>query len=134
MMTFKRSAGLTALVLIIAGGLVLAGCGGGDGGVLPSATGTISGTIVHAATGQPLGQITVTAGGRSTQTNANGTFNLQGVPAGTQVLTITADPSRGLALPPGVDLTVNVPDGGTVQLPAPIQLIDAVDVPPNPPA
>lgn len=135
MMTFERSASLTALVLIIAGGLVLAGCGGGDdGGGGGAGSGTITGSISYANTGQPLGGITVTAGGRVTQTNSSGAFTLTGVPAGAQVLIITADASRGLAVPPGADLRVNVPDGGTVSLPAPILLIDATDVPPNPPA
>lgn len=135
MMTFERSAGLTALVLIIAGGLVLAGCGGDDdgNGGQPAATGTITGKIVYANTGQPLGGITVTAGGRVTQTDSSGAFTLSRVPTGSQVLSITVDPGRGLTVPPGVDLRVNVPAGGTVQLPAPIVLIDVTDVPPNPP-
>lgn len=136
MMTFERSAGLTALVLIIAGGLVLAGCGGDDdgNGGQPAATGTITGKIVYASTGQALGGITVAAGGRVTQTDSSGAFTLSRVPTGSQVLSITVDPGRGLTVPPGVDLRVNVPAGGTVQLPAPIVLIDVTDVPPNPPA
>lgn len=133
MMTFERSAGLTALVLILAGALTLTGCGGGGDGQA-ARTGGIAGTIVHAGTGQPLGAITVIAGGVATQTAADGSFRLNNVPAGPQVLTITVDASRGLALPPGVNLAVVVPDGAILNLPAPIQLIDAVDVPPNPPS
>ncbi|MEA3400634.1 MAG: carboxypeptidase regulatory-like domain-containing protein [Armatimonadota bacterium] len=135
MMSIRRCAGLTAFVMIVAGAMltVTVGCGGGgeNGG---AGTGTVSGTVVHAATLQPLGEITVRADGASTSTGADGKFTLRGVPAGQQTLQVSAAPERGLTLPPGVDLTVTVTGGQTNQLSSPIQMIDAVDYPPNPPS
>lgn len=131
MMTIGRCAGLTALALIAV--VALIGCDGGDG-VTPAQTGLVSGTIVHAGTGLPLGGVEVTIGGRTATTNASGQFTVSGVPVGQQTVGIQVDPARGLVLPPGVDLTVNVVAGQTTQLSAPINLIDAVDVPPSPPS
>jgi len=133
MMNIGRCAALTAFVLIVVGAILLVGCGGGDGGGVVSETGSISGTIVHAATAQPLGDIEVAAGGVTVRTAADGTFTLDNVPAGQQVMQVQADASRGLALPPGVDLTVVVQQGQTTQLGGPVQMIDAVDTPPEPP-
>ncbi|MGC9316739.1 MAG: carboxypeptidase regulatory-like domain-containing protein [Armatimonadota bacterium] len=135
MMSIRRSAGLTAYVIIVAGAMlaVTVGCGGG-GETGGAGAGTITGTIVHAATLQPLGGIEVSADGASTTTRDDGSFTLPGVPAGQRTLQVSAAPDRGLALPPGVDLTVTVTAGQSNPLPAPIQLIDAVDTPPNPPS
>ncbi len=135
MMKTRRCAGIVALVLMVLVTMVVAGCGGGgdDDGAQVN-TGSISGTIVYAATDPPtpLGGVTVTAGNRSTTTADDGSFTLSGVPVGNQVLTITADP-QGVVVPPGVDLTVPVTGGQTYQLPAPVQMIDAIDTPPNEP-
>lgn len=139
MLKAKRCVGWTVVVGVAVGALVVAGCGGGGGGggggqPAPN-TGSISGTLLHAGTGLPLGGIQVAAGGVTTTTAANGTFTLTGVPVGTHTLTITPDPNRGLALPPGADnIQVDVQDGQTTLLPAPILLIDAPDLPPNPPS
>lgn len=139
MVKVKRCVGWTVVVGIALGALVVAGCGGGgavDGDGQPVAqTGSISGTVVHAGTGLPLGGIQVTAGGVTTTTANDGSFTLTGVPVGTHTLTITPDPNRDLALPPlpeGAD-QVDVTEGENTQLEAPIVLIDAPDVPPDPP-
>ncbi len=134
MMTIGRCAGLTALALIGMAAFGLVGCGGDGGGVAPAQTGSVSGTIVHAGTALPLGDVQVTIGGITATTNASGQFTVNGVAVGQQVISIQVDPDRGLVVPPGVDLTVNVVGGQTTQLTAPINLIDAVDVPPEPPS
>ena len=138
MLKVKRCVGWTVVVGVMIGALVVAGCGGGDGGGggEPAAeTGSISGTLVHAGTGLPLGGIEVAAGGVTTTTADDGSFTLTGVPVGTQTLTVTPDPNRDLVLPPGADdIEVDVEDGQTTQLPDPILLIDAPDLPPNPPS
>ena len=57
-----------------------------------------------------------------------------GVAVGQQGLLVTPDPNRDLVLfPPGA-ITVVVEDGQTTELDAPIILIDAPDLPPNPPS
>ena len=139
MLKVKRCVGWTVVVGVMIGALVVAGCGGGGGGggEEPAAeTGSISGTVVHAGTGLPLGGIEVAAGGVTTTTANDGSFTLTGVPVGTQTLTVTPDPNRDLALPPlpaGAD-QVDVTEGDTTQLEAPILLTDAPDLPPNPPS
>ncbi|MGD9495452.1 MAG: carboxypeptidase regulatory-like domain-containing protein [Armatimonadota bacterium] len=131
MMKIGRCAGLTAVMAVTIGAVLMAGCGGGDGG---ATTGSISGTIVYAPNGQPLGGISVSAGGRTTTSRSDGTFLLKKVPAGAQTLTVEADPNRGLAVPPGADLSVTVQAGQTVDLGSAIVLIDVADLPPSPPS
>lgn len=131
----RRRAGLVALTLIGAAMLFAAGCGGGGGdGGGAVATGSVSGTVTYAATGDPLGGIEVSIGNITTTTNTNGQFTLRGVPVGQQTLQVQADPDRDLVVPPGVPLNVNVQEGQTAQLPAPIQMVDDVDAPPAPPS
>lgn len=131
----NRCVGWMVVCGIIMGALVLAGCGGdGDGGVQPQATGSISGTLVHAGTGLPLGGVQVIAGGVTTTTADDGTFTLSGVPAGAQTLSISADPERNLALPPGGVPPVTVVAGQNTPLGDPILVIDAPDLPPEPPS
>jgi len=134
MMTIGRCAGLTALALVAVAAFGLVGCDGDGGGVTPAQTGSVSGTIVHAGTGLPLGGVQVSIGGMTATTNASGEFIVNGVAVGQQVVGIQVDPDRGLVVPPGVDLTVTVAGGQTTQLAAPVNLIDAVDVPPSPPS
>lgn len=56
-------------------------------GTLPGpTTGTITGTVTNAA-GTALSGATVSSGGLSTTTQANGTYNLVNIPAGTQTVT-----------------------------------------------
>jgi hypothetical protein len=135
MINVSRRVGWTAFCGIAIGALVLAGCGGdGDEGVQPQATGSISGTLVHAGTGLPLGGVQIVVGGVTTTTADDGTFTLSGVPAGVQTIGINADPERELALPPGGAPTVTVVAGQNTQLGDPILVIDAPDLPPNPPS
>ncbi len=124
-------------VVIMTGALLVAGCGGGNGGgggQEPQATGSVSGTIIHGGTGLALGGIDVSIGNVAGQTASDGSFTLAGVAVGQQVLVVTPDPNRDLALPPGSGpLTVVVDDGQTTVL-DPIILIDAPDLPPDPPS
>lgn len=131
MMTFRRSAGLAALLTV--GAMLLVGCGGGDGGE-GAQTGRITGVVQHAATQLGLGDVEVSVGNVSTRTASDGSFTLNNVPAGQRTVVVTAAAERGLVLPPGVDLTVTVQGGETTALSAPIQMIDAADVPPDPPS
>ncbi|MCD6361894.1 MAG: carboxypeptidase regulatory-like domain-containing protein [Armatimonadetes bacterium] len=136
MMTLTRCAGWTAIAVVAIAAIAVVGCGGsdGDGGGQTQNTGTITGTVVHGGTGQPLGGINVAAGGVTTTTDANGNFTLRNVPVGQQVLTISADPARDLILPPPADpIVVQVQDGQTTHLTAPILMIDGPDAPPAPP-
>ncbi len=127
-----RYAGWAAVAVLTVAAIVCAGCGGD--GVTPAAnTGSITGVIAHAGTGQGLGGITVSAGGVTTTTNADGQFTLSNVPAGNQVLTITIPPDRDLVLPPYGDIVVNVRQGQNANLPLPILVIDGIETPPNPP-
>ena len=134
MVAIGQYARLTALVLITAGTLVLVGCGGGGDGDPVGTTGTVTGTVKYLATLQPLGDILVAVGAVSTRTGANGSFTLQRVPEGTRTLAVSADPARGLALPPGVPLTVVVTADATTALPEDILMIDSADLPPQPPS
>jgi len=123
-------------VVIVSAALVV-GCGGdggGGGGQEPQATGSVTGTIIHGGTGLALGGIDVSIGDVAGQTDSEGTFTLAGVEVGQQALLVTPDPNRDLVLfPPGA-ITVVVEDGQTTELDAPIILIDAPDLPPNPPS
>ncbi|MGM0492226.1 MAG: carboxypeptidase regulatory-like domain-containing protein [Armatimonadota bacterium] len=133
MMTTRRHAATVVLMMLAAAALILTGCGGGDGGVQSAQTGTVTGTITYASTGAPLGGIEVSIGDITTTTDDDGTFTLRRVPTGSQTLVIEAGPDRGLVIPPGVPLTVDVVGGETTELSAPIQMIDDVDTPPAPP-
>ena len=132
MMKTGRSVGVVALALIAAA-VLFAGCGGGGDGGGGAATGTVSGTITYAANGSALGGVSVSVGGITTTTDAQGRFLVRNVPTGTRTIVGTADPSRALVIPPGVPLTVDVVAGQTTQLP-PIQMIDEADAPPAPPS
>src|SRR5882672_3985582 len=72
-----------ALYLLIALGVVA--CGGGSGsnsnGNPPPATGTVSGVVIATGSGQPLSGVTVSAGARTTTTDAAGRYALTTVPA-----------------------------------------------------
>jgi len=133
MMTTRRCAGMATLTLLAAAALILAGCGGGDGGGQAIQTGSVSGTINYAASGDALGGIQVSIGNITVTTDANGNFRLDGVPIGQQALQIQADPQRDLIVPAGVPLTVDVNAGQTTQL-GPILMVDEVDTPPAPPS
>jgi len=132
MTRLARCAGWTAIAVVTMAAITVAGCGGGT--PAPAAnTGSISGTIAHASTGQGLGGITVSAGGVTTTTDANGNFRLNNVPVGNQVVTITIPADRDLVLPPYGPIVVNVQQGQNTPIALPILLIDGPDAPPQPP-
>ncbi len=134
MTRLTRCIGWTALVVLAIAAVVLAGCGGSGGGIIDPQTGSISGTLTHAGTGLPLGDITVTAGGVTVNTDANGNFRLDGIAPGSRQVVITPAPDRDLILPPPNDpIVVTVVAGENSGLPGPVLLIDGPDVPPAPP-
>jgi len=57
---------------------------------LPNATGNISGTVTDNYSGSPIANVTVTAGGYSTNTAYNGTYIIDDLPAGTYTVTASA--------------------------------------------
>lgn len=131
MTRLTRCAGWAAIAVVTIAAITVVGCGGGT--PAPAAnTGSISGTIAHADGGQGLGGITVSAGGVTTTTNADGSFTLNNVPIGNQVLTITIPADRDLVLPPYDTISVPVQQGQTTVL-LPILLIDDTDPIPDPP-
>ncbi|HCU37886.1 MAG TPA: hypothetical protein DGT21_21345 [Armatimonadetes bacterium] len=111
----------------------LVGCGGGNNNAGPiNPTGTVSGRIMHFDTDQGLGGVTVTVGGRTAVSDNSGNFTVTNVPVGNnQVVTIT--PPEWLALPGGVQITVNVYQGQNTALADPIRLVNSGEYPPDPP-
>ena len=134
MTRLTRCIGWTALVAVAMVAVVVAGCGGSSGGVVPAQTGCITGVVNHAGTGLPLGDIKVSAGGVETTTNADGSFNLCGVAPGDRQIVFTPSPARDLIMPPpNAPIMVQVVAGQTTALAGSILLIDGPDVPPAPP-
>lgn len=91
----RRALGAAATALLVA-------CGGGGGGSddPPPATdtGTVTGLAISARTGAAMPGVTVSSGGRSATTGADGRFTLTAVPAGAAVLTFSAtDHTRAFA-------------------------------------
>ncbi len=135
MTRLTRCIGWTALVVVAMAAVVVAGCGGDGGSVLPAQTGCITGVVNHAGTGLPLGGIAVTAGGIATTTAADGTFTVCGVPLGDQQVVFTPAPERDLIMPPPNDpIVVRVVAGQTAALPGTVLIMDGPDLPPEPPA
>lgn len=101
---------LTVLALV-----VVAGCGGGGG----DSGGSIEGTVTNNE-GTPLPGATVSVGGVSTRTNNSGSFTLQNVAVGSQVVSASLpgylNAGRGSAL-------VIVVKGQTVSLPHDLILV-----------
>jgi alpha-tubulin suppressor-like RCC1 family protein len=58
---------------------------------IPIPTGTVSGNVTDAATSLPVVGAIVTAGGVSDTTDANGDYEINNAPAGSQTITATAD-------------------------------------------
>ena len=118
-----------SIVSLIAVGLC--GCGGGGG--VAVTTGSVAGQVLHLTTDVGLGGVILTVGGRSTQSESNGDFLITGItPAQGQELTVT--PQQWVQLPGAPEILVNVYGDQTTTLPAPIRLIDASDLPPDPPS
>ena len=137
MTRLTRRIGWTTLVVVAIAAVIVAGCGGGNGGgaVVNPETGSIAGTVMHAGTGLPLGGISITAGGVTTTSDANGAFTLNGVAPGNRQVVVTAAAERDLILPPpNAPIMVRVVAGQTTQLPGNILLMDGPDAPPAPPA
>lgn len=134
MTRLTRCIGWTALVVVAMVAVVVVGCGGSSEPVVPTQTGSITGTVKHAGTGLPLGGIAVTAGGVATNTNADGSFKLNGVRPGNQEVVVTPSAARDLILPPPNNpIMATVVAGQTTTLPGTILLMDGPDAPPEPP-
>lgn len=87
--TGVRLPGVAALLIVL---LLLTGCGGALNGSTngTGATGELAGQIKDSQTGDPVtGQVTVSAGGESS-TTSSGSYQLKGVPTGTQTLEASA--------------------------------------------
>ncbi len=93
-----------AVALVIA----MVACGGGGGGSSTSSSGTgtavpagpaqtVNGRVTELSTGLRLSGVTVTGGGQSATTDANGDFTLTNLPSATPTTTLTFDKS-GYAL------------------------------------
>jgi uncharacterized repeat protein (TIGR01451 family) len=92
------------------------------GGSLPIG-GSIGGSVTLAAGGAPVGagapvQVCPTAAGRCriSVTNANGGYNVSGLPAGTYNVTVSAPPSSALMPATGGPVTVTPPGPSTLNL------------------
>lgn len=125
---------------------LIAGCSGGGGAASPPAgTGSVAGKVMYFNTDQPLGgvtvtvQYTVTVNGRpqmvekSTQTDANGNFQITGVHAG-QGRLVKFTPQSWLTVPSSKPVYVDIVAGQTTNLPAPVMLIAAGELPPDVPS
>ena len=98
------------LGLGVAAIIVACSSGGGGGGGVPNNVGTVNGVVTDSNNSQRLSGVTVTVGSKSTTTNANGEFSLDGLPSGMVVV--------GLSLnnyAPGY-VTTNGGDDGTAVL------------------
>jgi hypothetical protein len=131
-MVSSKSLVLLAIAAMLVG-VLLAGCGGGGSDSTPvDTTGAVSGHIVDFTSMLALGGVTVSAGGQTVQSDANGNFVLDGLQPGSYKLAFTPDPATGLVLPPGSsEPTVTVYAGQTTQFPTTVYLFDQADVPPT---
>jgi uncharacterized protein YfaP (DUF2135 family) len=123
-MTLRMLAATAASAIV----LTLSACGGGsDGGApppaespapapapepTPQATAKVSGRVTNALTGQGLAQVTVTAGGASTATGADGSYALDGVAPSASVLLSFS--KSGLVPQSRATAALNVSDATTV--------------------
>ena len=74
------------LGLGVAAIIVACSSGGGGGGGVPNNVGTVNGVVTDSNNSQRLSGVTVTVGSKSTTTNANGEFSLDGLPSGMVVV------------------------------------------------
>jgi hypothetical protein len=95
------------------------GGGGGGGGddddddeVVPAGQGRITGTVINQSTGAPAPGVTVRVGSVYVVTDANGNYEVTGLPAGTYEVELILTPEQGLPAQP--ILFVTVPENGTV--------------------
>jgi hypothetical protein len=123
---------VTAVIL----GLLLTGCGGGDGGggTETGKVGSVTGLILDYLTSSPLGNVTVTIDGKSAVTDGNGRFTVNDIRKGKHEVDIVPNPDTNLVLPPGSGtLSVTVYADQTVELTDTVYLWDKSDIPPDPP-
>lgn len=78
MQRFKKILSFFCILFLIVN---LSACGGGGGNgdpdpVVEQRTGAAAGIVSNTVSGEPLSNVTVSSGGRSTQTNSNGEFVL----------------------------------------------------------
>jgi hypothetical protein len=100
------------------------GGGGGGGGddddddddddaeVVPAAQGRITGTVINQTTGEPTPGVTVRVGSVYVVSDANGNYEVTGLPAGTYEVELILTPEQGIPAQP--ILWVAVPENGTV--------------------
>ena len=130
------------LLILLSGCLVACGGGSSSGGgnsdpdpVAEQRTGSAAGIVSNTVSGEPLSNVTVSSGGRSTQTNSDGEFVLSGIPeAGRAVVqfaltgyesafrpTEIVDGEQAdvtaLMVPVGVSETIDPMMGGEVSIP-----------------
>jgi hypothetical protein len=96
------------------------GGGGGGGGddddddddVVPAAQGRITGTVINQTTGAPMPGVTVRVGSVYVVSDANGNYEVTGLPAGTYEVELILTPEQGIPAQP--ILWVAVPENGSV--------------------
>lgn len=120
------------MVVAVTLALGLCGCGGGDGGSVDQTVGNVSGHIEDFTAEVGIGNVTVTIGGHSAVSDANGDFLVEGIAPGTYTVSISAPAGTGLVLS-GDAPTVTVIAGDTTVLSDTVYLMDENDVPPDPP-
>jgi hypothetical protein len=96
--------------------------GGGGGGdddddddddeVVPAAQGRITGTVIDQTTGAPAPGVTVRVGSIYVVSDANGNYDVTGLPPGTYEVELILTPEQGIPAQP--ILSITVPENGTV--------------------
>ncbi|HWQ12260.1 MAG TPA: carboxypeptidase regulatory-like domain-containing protein [Roseiflexaceae bacterium] len=76
------------------------------------APGRIAGTVIDLTTGAPAPGVSVTVGDRTVTTDANGNYDISGLPPGTYRIALSLPEGRGT--PAQEPLTVELLPGGTV--------------------
>jgi hypothetical protein len=127
-MMVRTSALGAALALIVAGAVLLSGCGGSDEATVTG--GTISGSTIDGISGLALGgvNVAVVAGGQAYGADSSypsGAFSISGVPAGSYSSVVVTPPPDvyGSAWTVHFTPAIRVSDGGTVALSAPILIV-----------
>jgi hypothetical protein len=140
----KRVAILVLAVTASVALVLVSGCSGGDGIILPTGLGSVSGRVL-AGIGNPVGfgnvvillqtqtnpPVTVAQG----TSDANGYFTVSNVPPGTYNVVAVVDPQTGFVVPPNAEpIVVTVLADQNTNLAGAITVVDANDLPPEPPA
>jgi hypothetical protein len=86
----------TWLAAALVSAAVLIGCGGGSDGAAPAPAGaTLTGEVVSMDSGAPVAGASVSAGGKRTQTGADGGFALSGLAASERLAVQVEGPAHG---------------------------------------